>query len=122
MNLQLYDTHIKLVSQDERKAAMDPIRIQDCKHKIWIYVYVTYLKLLSLVAHPASSYNAQLLKIKKPHIVRYEVFRFKKGSDLLSHINAVPSAQLGLTSLFGMGRGEPQCYNHPKLLVISLEF
>ena len=34
MNLQLYDTHIKLVSQDERKAAMDPIRIQDCKHKI----------------------------------------------------------------------------------------
>ena len=39
----------------------------------------------------------------------------KKGSDLLSHINAVPSALLGLTSLFGMGRGEPQCYNHPKL-------
>ena len=43
----------------------------------------------------------------------------KKGSDLLSHINAVPSAQLGLTTLFGMGRGEPQCYNHPKRLVIS---
>lgn len=40
----------------------------------------------------------------------------KKGSDLLSHKNAVPSALLGLTSLFGMGRGEPQCYNHPKLV------
>ena len=25
---------------------------------------------------------------------------------------AVPSALLGLTSLFGMGRGEPQCNNH----------
>ncbi len=40
--------------------------------------------------------------------------KIKKGSDLLSHINAVPSALLGLTSLFEMGRGEPQCYNHPK--------
>ena len=43
----------------------------------------------------------------------------KKGGDLLSHINAVPSAQLGLTSLFGMGRGEPQCYSHPKLSIFS---
>ena len=25
---------------------------------------------------------------------------------------AVPSALLGLTSLFGMGRGEPQCNSH----------
>ena len=29
----------------------------------------------------------------------------KDGDDLLSHINAVPSALAGLTSLFGMGRG-----------------
>ena len=28
---------------------------------------------------------------------------------------AVPSALIGLTSLFGMGRGEPYCYNHLKL-------
>ncbi len=28
---------------------------------------------------------------------------------------AVPSAQAGLTSLFGMGRGGPCCYRHPKL-------
>ncbi len=36
-----------------------------------------------------------------PHFVDYP----KDGGDLLSHKNAVPSAQSGLTSLFGMGRG-----------------
>ncbi len=40
---------------------------------------------------------------------------------------AVPSALTGLTSLFGMGRGEPRCYNHLKslssneILVVSSE-
>ena len=29
----------------------------------------------------------------------------KDGGDLLSHLSAVPSALVGLTSLFGMGRG-----------------
>ena len=43
----------------------------------------------------------------------------KKGGDILSHITAVPSAQSGLTSLFGMGRGEPRRNNHLKFLVIS---
>ncbi len=38
----------------------------------------------------------------------------KKGDDLLSH-NVVPSAQMGLTSLFGKVRGEPHRYNHLKL-------
>ncbi len=38
---------------------------------------------------------------------------FKKGGDLLSH-NAVPSALTGLTTLFGMVRGEPRRYNHLK--------
>jgi hypothetical protein len=41
----------------------------------------------------------------------------KKGDDILSHITAVPSAQAGLTSLFGMGRGEPRRNNHLKSLV-----
>ncbi len=36
----------------------------------------------------------------------------KKGNDILSL--AVPSALIGLTSLFGMGRGEPYRYNHLK--------
>jgi hypothetical protein len=40
----------------------------------------------------------------------------KKGSDILSHITAVPSAQAGLTTLFGMGRGEPRRNNHLKSL------
>ncbi len=36
----------------------------------------------------------------------------KEGGDILSHKIAVPSAQMGLTSLFGMVRGEPHRYNH----------
>ena len=31
---------------------------------------------------------------------------------------AVPSALTGLTSLFGMGRGEPRCNGHPKSLAL----
>ena len=34
---------------------------------------------------------------------------------------AVPSAQMGLTSLFGMVRGEPHRYSHLKLLVVSIQ-
>ena len=30
----------------------------------------------------------------------------------LPPLKAVPSARPGLTSLFGMGRGGPRCYNH----------
>ena len=41
----------------------------------------------------------------------------KKGSDILSHITAVPSAQAGLTTLFGMGRGEPRRNNHLKAVL-----
>ena len=43
----------------------------------------------------------------------------KKGGDILSHRIAVPSAQAGLTSLFGMGRGEPRRNNHLRFLVVS---
>ena len=38
----------------------------------------------------------------------------KKGGDILSHRIAVPSAQAGLTSLFGMGRGGHRRQNHHK--------
>ena len=34
---------------------------------------------------------------------------------------AVPSARLGLTSLFGMGRGDPQRYNHQNIGWTTLE-
>jgi hypothetical protein len=36
----------------------------------------------------------------------------EEGGDLLSHRNAVSSAQSGLTSLFGMVRGEPRRNSH----------
>ena len=45
----------------------------------------------------------------------------KKGGDILSHISAVPSALMGLTSLFGMVRGEPYRYNHLKILVYRIQ-
>ena len=38
----------------------------------------------------------------------------KKGGDILFHRMAVPSALMGLTSLFGKVRGEPHRYNHLK--------
>ena len=43
----------------------------------------------------------------------------KKGDDILSHLLAVPSAQSDLTSLFGMGRGEPRRNNHLKLFAVA---
>ena len=43
----------------------------------------------------------------------------KKGDDILSHITAVPSAQAGLTTLFGMGRGEPRRNNHLKVVCLK---
>ena len=58
------------------------------------------------------------LVTKKPYQLNDRAFQ-KKGGDILSHINAVPSAQSGLTSLFGMGRGEPRRNNHLKFLVGS---
>ena len=57
----------------------------------------------------------KLLYNKKPHPTD-RVFQ-KKGDDILSHITAVPSAQAGLTTLFGMGRGEPRRNNHLKVLL-----
>ena len=43
----------------------------------------------------------------------------KEGGDILSHGKAVPSALTGLTSLFGMERGEPRCHSHLKLLPLN---
>ena len=44
---------------------------------------------------------------KAPHCC--EAFLFKIGIAILSRaLGQVPSAQAGLTSLFGMGRGDPR--------------
>lgn len=48
------------------------------------------------------SYVSVRVKKKRPERCSR---RLKDGGDLLSHRIAVPSAQVGLTSLFGMGRG-----------------
>ena len=43
----------------------------------------------------------------------------KIGIDILSQVlDQVPSAQVGLTSLFGMGRGDPHRYSHLKLFTV----
>jgi hypothetical protein len=62
------------------------------------------------------SINQKHVVNKKPRFVRNGVFK-KKGDDILSHITAVPSAQAGLTTLFGMGRGEPRRNNHLKVVL-----
>ena len=49
---------------------------------------------------------------KKKRLSFSDSLLIKEGGDILSHITAVPSAQLGLTSLFGKVRGEPQRNNH----------
>ena len=54
--------------------------------------------------------------IKKRTPVFSDWGSIKKGDDILSHITAVPSAQAGLTTLFGMGRGEPRRNNHLKVV------
>ena len=54
-------------------------------------------------------------KNKKPCFVRNRVFKERRRHTLPQI--AVPSAQAGLTSLFGMGRGEPRRNNHLKVVV-----
>ena len=54
-----------------------------------------------------------LLKQKTPNIT--EGGLFKIGIDILSRaLDQVPSALVGLTSLFGMGRGDPHRYRRHK--------
>ena len=55
-------------------------------------------------------------KKQKKSCIELTIQLLKKGNYILSHISAVPSAQVFLTSLFGMGRGEPHRYCHLKLI------
>ena len=67
------------------------------------------------------SYCVDKIPNKKTLFRKKQGFQ-KKGDDILSHITAVPSAQAGLTSLFGMGRGEPRRNNHLRFLVVGSWF
>ena len=52
---------------------------------------------------------------EKSQPLRIGFLLVKEGQrPTLPHCIAVPSARTGLTSLFGMGRGDPRRYNHPK--------
>ena len=52
-----------------------------------------------------------VFKSRKPILQTKNRLFWKKnlGNDLLSHLEAVPSALQGLTTLFGKGRGDPLC-------------
>ena len=43
-------------------------------------------------------------------------FKKDRRRHTLPHCSAVPSAQVGLTSLFGMGRGDHHRYSHRKTI------
>ena len=58
----------------------------------------------------------KLLKTKKPCLVDKALFVIKDRQRLtLPGVILVPSALVGLTSLFGMGRGDPHRYCHLKV-------
>ena len=48
----------------------------------------------------------------------YKAFKIRQRHTLPG-ITLVPSALMGLTSLFGMVRGEPHRYNHRKIINIK---
>ena len=74
----------------------------------------------------ASTYSPIRLRRKVPSVNTKnkkapdfsEAFLLKIGIDILSQaLGQVPSAQAGLTTLFGMGRGDPRRYRRHKGIV-----
>jgi hypothetical protein len=57
---------------------------------------------------------------KSPAVVA-GLFDINAGDHLISHTvaRAVPSAQRGLTSVFGMGTGDPSQYGHRQAVAFS---
>jgi hypothetical protein len=60
------------------------------------------------------------LNTKKPYHFRDKALYKKRHRPTLPPVTAIPSARAGLTSLFGMGRGEHRRYRHPKIFNVSL--
>jgi hypothetical protein len=58
-------------------------------------------------------------KQKKPRISAGLMLLKERQRLTLPGITQVPSALAGLTSLFGMGRGDPRRYSHLKVLGLS---
>ena len=66
-----------------------------------------------------SEWSWDFYKRKKPRIAA-RLSDFKIGIDILSRaLDQVPSALVGLTSLFGMGRGDPHRNRRHKGIIIS---
>ena len=61
-----------------------------------------------------SSFVDDLAETKSPCLFRHGLLLINAGDHLISHTvaRAVPSAQRGLTSVFGMGTGDPSQYGH----------
>ena len=67
---------------------------------------------------PAEKKNIRGKKNKKASEIfrNLRLFIERRRRPTLPHCIAVPSAQVSLTSLFGMGRGDPQRYNHQNIV------
>ena len=74
-----------------------------------------YLQIYLIGIHLISRFSD---KTKNPNLFRLG-FNKERRRHTLPQI-AVPSAQAGLTSLFGMGRGEPRRNNHLKAICLKL--
>src|ERR1700722_11029054 len=61
-----------------------------------------------------NSFNFPALNARSPSLSGWASCRIIAGDHLISHTvaRAVPSAQRGLTSVFGMGTGDPSQYGH----------
>ena len=61
--------------------------------------------------------NSEFIELKRKYEKKAPTFQWGLwgGVYLLFHLSAVPLAQSGLTSLFGMGRGVPRRYYHRNL-------
>jgi hypothetical protein len=58
---------------------------------------------------------------KAPNIAEGGLFKIRHRPTL-PRVTAVPSAQMGLTSLFGMGRGGHHRYRHLNILKSGYQF
>lgn len=71
---------------------------------------------MKLVSHNLLQKHTPRIKKKSPSVLM-RIYKERRRPTLPQ--DAVPSAQSGLTSLFGKGRGDPRSNNHLKFLVIS---
>ena len=84
----------------------------------FVKVASTYSSIRQLTASTIKVINYIKKQYKQKNPVTQRMTGFVKVASTYSSTlkRAVPSALVGLTSLFGMGRGGPHCYRHLKSL------